>query len=216
MPYQIPVDGTTSRWTSKQWFLPICYPEKELLKPCKNICFNFLFQTWRIEIYMCINVCCLSILMLVFSKSMNLIAYSQRVDDGLVSTRTRNFQFTQSRGLKKSNTQHIGSVQSSLRNNTPPIAANSSPCWSYFKPREKDNLVTYWIITSYLLKTPSIRPFRSVIYLAGPKTQDFEKEVFENILKLKVIEQSLSEWASPIVFAPEKNCFSDYMSATAN
>lgn len=43
-------------------------------------------------------------------------------------------------------------------------------------------------------------------YQAGPKAPEFEKHEIDKMLKHQVISPAQTEWASPIVFTPEKDC----------
>ena len=49
------------------------------------------------------------------------------------------------------------------------------------------------------------RPSQSAPYLAGPKTRELEKEEVRRQLEAGLIEESNSEWAAPVLFAPEKD-----------
>ena len=52
---------------------------------------------------------------------------------------------------------------------------------------------------------PNAKPFKSAPSCAGPKTGELEKVEVDKQLKAGVVEQSMSEWATTIVFAPKKD-----------
>lgn len=49
------------------------------------------------------------------------------------------------------------------------------------------------------------RPFKSHPYRAGPKARELEKFEIDKQLKAGVIEPTISEWASPVLFVPKKD-----------
>ena len=49
------------------------------------------------------------------------------------------------------------------------------------------------------------RPFKSQPYRAGPKAIELEKFEIDKQLKAGVIEPTISEWASPVLFVPKKD-----------
>lgn len=53
------------------------------------------------------------------------------------------------------------------------------------------------------LNDPDERPVHYALYGAGPAARQFEKVEVEKITKMGVLEPDQTEWASPIVFAPE-------------
>ena len=49
------------------------------------------------------------------------------------------------------------------------------------------------------------RPLKSHPYRAGPKPRELEKFEIDKQLKAGVIEPTISEWASPVLFVPKKD-----------
>lgn len=55
------------------------------------------------------------------------------------------------------------------------------------------------------LVLPNIRLIYSVIYPARRKDRDFKITDIDNMLAMKFIKSSHTEWASPVFFAPKKD-----------
>lgn len=49
------------------------------------------------------------------------------------------------------------------------------------------------------------RPIQSILYDAGPKARELEKQEINQILAMDAIEYVKTEWASPIVFVPKED-----------
>lgn len=54
--------------------------------------------------------------------------------------------------------------------------------------------------------TTNARPFKSPPYRAGPKTRELEQFEFQKKLLTGFIEPTISEWPSPVLFAPKEDC----------